>query len=185
MILRNQNGHRFWPAVVLAALLTGLHTPARAQFRPGPPPAPLGPWMDRSLSPDRRADLVLAQMTLEEKISLVHGSGFPGFGPPADPAAAAVLARSNGGAGIVPGIPRLGIPDLNMADSAVGVTRGALRSRYSTALPSAIALAASWDPELAYDYWSADRPRAAGPGLQRLTRRRRQHHARAAQRPQF
>jgi beta-glucosidase len=111
--------------------------------------------MDRSLSPDRRADLVLEQLTLDEKISLVHGAGFPGapgFGGPVDAASTAVLARANGGAGIVPGIPRLGIPDLNMADSAVGVTRGAARGRYSTALPSAIALAASWDPDLAAEY---------------------------------
>ena len=31
------------------------------------------PWMNTSLSPDERADLVLAQLTLEEKISMVHG----------------------------------------------------------------------------------------------------------------
>jgi beta-glucosidase len=110
------------------------------------------PWMDRSLPPDRRADLVLEQLTLDEKISLVHGAGFPGLGPADDPEAAAVLARSNGGAGIVPGVPRLGIPDLNMADSSVGVARGALRGRYSTALPSDIALASSWDLKLAGDY---------------------------------
>jgi beta-glucosidase len=54
----------------------------------------------------------------------------------------------------VPGIPRLGIPDLNMADSAVGVTRGASRSRYSTLLPSTVAEAASWDPKVAYEYGS-------------------------------
>src|SRR5919202_1593543 len=39
-----------------------------------------------------------------------------------------------------------------MADSAVGVARGALRGRYSTALPSDLALAASWDPKLAGEY---------------------------------
>jgi beta-glucosidase len=108
--------------------------------------------MDRNLSPDRRAELVVEQLTLDEKISLVHGAGFPGLAPAADADAAAALARSNGGAGIVPGIPRLGIPDLNMADSSVGVTRGSLRSRYATALPSDIALASSWDLGLAGDY---------------------------------
>ncbi|MBC7526970.1 MAG: glycoside hydrolase family 3 C-terminal domain-containing protein [Chthonomonadaceae bacterium] len=137
----------------LLALSVGLHSSAWAQFEPRRPTAPQSPWMDRTLSPDRRADLVSAQMTLDEKISLVHGVRFPDFGlPPTDPATAAVLARSNGGAGIVSGIPRLGIPDLNMADAAVGVTRGALRSRYSTALPSALALAASWDIGLAEQY---------------------------------
>ena len=77
---------------------------------------PQHPWMDRNLAPDRRADLVIAQMTLDEKIGLVHGAGLVGFDHTAKEAAAGVLARSNGGAGFVPGIPRLGIPDLNMAD---------------------------------------------------------------------
>ena len=113
---------------------------------------PVGPWMNRDLSPDQRADLVIAQMTVDEKLSLVHGTGMAGAGMPADAASAAVLARSNGGAGTVAGIPRLGIPDLNMADSAVGVARGAMRGRYSTVLPSALAEAASWDPQLAYRY---------------------------------
>lgn len=98
--------------IVLGALSTAaaatLPGPAGAQGRRPQIEAPKGPWMDRSLSPDTRADMVLAQMTLDEKISLVHGAGFPGFGPPANAEAAAILARSNGGAGIVPGIPRLG-----------------------------------------------------------------------------
>src|ERR1700730_8076507 len=34
------------------------------------------PWMDASLDPDRRADLVISQMTLDEKIQLVHGIGW-------------------------------------------------------------------------------------------------------------
>ena len=130
-------------------LLLWSHAPVQAQ-KPMPPPT--GAWMNRSLSPDVRADMVIAQMTLDEKISLVHGAGFPGFGPPADAATTALLARSNGGAGLVSGIARLGIPDLNMADSSVGVTRGALRSRYSTALPSALALAATWDVDTAGEY---------------------------------
>ena len=66
--------------------------------------------------------------------------------------AAARCDSWNGGAGIVGGVPRLGIPDLNMADSAVGVTQGARRGRYSTPLPSTIALTAGWDTGLAHDY---------------------------------
>ncbi|MGH8399394.1 MAG: hypothetical protein ACRETA_14325, partial [Gammaproteobacteria bacterium] len=31
------------------------------------------PWMNKSLSPDQRADLLLKQMTLGEKIQLAHG----------------------------------------------------------------------------------------------------------------
>ena len=37
---------------------------------------PKGPWSNKSLSPDERADLVIAQMTLEEKIQLLHGMGW-------------------------------------------------------------------------------------------------------------
>ena len=104
--------------------------------------APAGPWMDKTLPPDQRADMVIAQMTLDEKIQLVHG-GQAGRGAP---------SPSNGGAGWIPGIPRLGIPDLNMADSAVGVTRGGSASRYSTLLPSTLGLAASWDLKAGHLY---------------------------------
>jgi beta-glucosidase len=97
------------------------------------------PWMNTSLSPDQRADLVIAQMTLDEKIQLVHGTGW-GVLRDGDP----VPARSNLGAGYTPGIDRLGIPDINLADSATGVRLGAIQSRYSTLLPSPLALAATW-----------------------------------------
>ena len=33
------------------------------------------PWMNSSLSPEERAELVLKQMTLDEKIALLHGNG--------------------------------------------------------------------------------------------------------------
>ncbi len=77
------------------------------------------PWMDRTLSADSRAELVLKQMTLEEKLSLVHGTGWGVLRK-----GAPVPALSNRGAGYVPGIPRLGIPDINLADSAVGIQDG-------------------------------------------------------------
>jgi len=105
--------------IATAALVAALSL--SAQFTP-PPKPPAGPWMDQSLSPDQRADLVISQMTLDEKIQLVHGAGFPFFGP-SDPS----TVRSNGGGGFVPGIERLGLPDLNMNDSAVGSTGGARR----------------------------------------------------------
>jgi beta-glucosidase len=98
------------------------------------------PWMNTSLSPDERADLVIAQMTLDEKIQLVHGTGW-GVLRDGDP----VPVRSNLGAGYTPGIDRLGIPDINLADSATGVRLGAIQSRYSTLLPSPLALAATWN----------------------------------------
>jgi beta-glucosidase len=47
----------------------------------------------------------------------------------------------------VPGIPRLNIPDLYLADGSVGVGDGVGQA---TALPSSIASAASWDENEAY-----------------------------------
>ena len=112
----------------------------------GPAPAkPAGPWMNKSLSPDERAALLVRQLTFEEKIALVHGTGWEAiFGE--------IPLHSVGGAGFVPGIARLGIPDLQMADAAVGVARGAVFGRYSTPLPSAVAEAASWDLKVAREY---------------------------------
>src|SRR5215467_9003566 len=107
------------------------------------------PWMDKSLSPDRRADLVLKEMTLDEKIALLHGNGMPGW-PRAVPNANPYLG--NGGAGFVLGVPRLGIPIIQMSDAAYGVRSSAENGRYSTALPSNVASAASWDVHAACAY---------------------------------
>ena len=102
------------------------------------------PWSDPGLSPDARADMVIKELTLDEKISLLHGQGAPFQSNAA--------AESNGGAGFSNAIPRVGIPAIQMADSAYGVTRGAAEGRYSTALPNNLGAAAAWDPEAAYEY---------------------------------
>jgi beta-glucosidase len=106
------------------------------------------PWMDKSLSPDQRAELVLKEMTLDEKIQLLHGNGMPGW--PGEPRPNHLL--SNGGAGFVLGIPRLGLPMIQMSDAAYGVRASAQNGRYSTALPSDVAGAASWDVNAACEY---------------------------------
>ncbi len=102
------------------------------------------PWSDVNASPDARADLVVKELTMEEKISLLHGQG--GFSLSAGP------TGSNGGAGWSNAIPRVGIPAIQMADSAYGVTRGAASGRYSTALPNNLAAASAWDPQGAFEY---------------------------------
>jgi beta-glucosidase len=108
---------------------------------------PQYPWQNTSLSPEQRADLVLQAMTLDEKIALIHGTGQPGHG---DPTPAQQL--SNGGAGFVVGVPRLGIPGIQMADAAYGVTKSEETGRYATALPSSLALAATWNPDAGLRY---------------------------------
>ena len=37
-----------------------------------------GPWMNPKLSPEERADMVLKELTLDEKPALLHGNGMAG-----------------------------------------------------------------------------------------------------------
>ncbi|MFE4620606.1 beta-glucosidase [Streptomyces sp. NPDC056747] len=83
--------------------------------------------------PAGRVDDLLARLTLDEKVSLLHGA--------ADPA-------SLGQAGHVPGVPRLGIPPLRLADGPAGIRV----RRTATALPAPVMLAAAFDPGLARAY---------------------------------
>ena len=106
------------------------------------------PWMNPSLSPEDRADLVLKQLTLDEKIALLHGNGMahtPNWQMP-------LTELSNGGAGYVQGIKRLGIPGLVISDAAYGVRDSGANGRYSTALPSSLGAASSWDTDSACAY---------------------------------
>lgn len=106
------------------------------------------PWMNKSLSPDQRADLVLKQMTLDEKITLLHGNGMPHTGNWQMP----LTSDANGGAGLIAPIARLGIPALYISDAAYGVRGSGANGRYSTALPSDLGAASSWDRKAAYEY---------------------------------
>ncbi|WP_028534076.1 beta-glucosidase family protein [Paludibacterium yongneupense] len=87
---------------------------------------------------DAQAATWVRQMTLDEKIQLVHGAGM-GVSPV-------------GGASYIPGIPRLGIPALASADSAGGVGGLNVPDSKATQFPAPLALAASWNPELAHAY---------------------------------
>ncbi len=107
---------------------------------PGP-----GPWTDTTLSPDARADLVNCQLTLDERIGLVHGViAVPMFGPPPPGAIGSI--------GFVPGIARLGVPALQETDAEGGVANpmNARPGDGATPLPSGLAIAASFDPDIAY-----------------------------------
>jgi beta-glucosidase len=136
------------PAIILSAALLSVTANLLAQAGRTPPEPPYAhaTWMNKSLSPDERADLVLKELTLDEKLSLIHGQGMAGMGPQA------TAHLSNGGAGFVLGIPRLGIPIIQMVDAAYGVVGSGVNGRYSTALPSDVGAAASWDTQVACDY---------------------------------
>jgi beta-glucosidase len=105
--------------------------------------------MNTRLSPEQRAGLLVGQMTLDEKIAMVHGAGYPQ--PP----------NGAGYAGVVPANARLGIPALYLADSPVGVGNG---STQVTQWADTSALASTWDTSLASAYGSAYGAEQAGKG---------------------
>jgi len=133
--------------LVLTLLLVGCSAIPGFSQRPPQPPKPSGPWLDSSLSPDTRADMVLKELTLDEKITLIHGEGLAGMTP-----LGSRRGESNGGVGFTAGIPRLGIPGIDMSDAAYGVRSSGENGRYSTALPANVGAAASWDVDAAYEY---------------------------------
>jgi beta-glucosidase len=116
--------------------------------------APVQPWMNTALSADERASLVIKQMTQTEMLSMVFGyMGIPnrpgGFG---NFMAGKHFTDVIGSAGYIPGIPRLGIPALQESDASLGVANmgGMIRpGDVATALPSSLALGASFDPMIA------------------------------------
>ncbi|MCW2772638.1 MAG: hypothetical protein JWN91_964 [Nocardioides sp.] len=108
------------------------------------------PWTDARLSPTHRAQLLVGQMTLDEKINEVHGAGYPLF---ADPTA--------GYAGKIPGNDRLGIPPVYLADSPLGVGNN---STGVTQWADTAALASTWDTRIAHRYGLAYGAEQAGKG---------------------
>jgi len=106
-------------------------------------------WMNKKLLPEQRADLVLKEMTLDEKLKLVmgyfgHDAPWKNFKRPVES-----YPQS---AGLIYGVPRLGIPNLWEADAGVGVaSQSGPIVREATALPSGIATAATWDLKTAYE----------------------------------
>ena len=101
---------------------------------PTPPAPPAEPT--REAVAEKRALAKLAEMTLDDKVNMLHGelNNFFGFynGP----------------------IERLGIPAQTMADGPSGVRVGNpnANNRRATQLPAALALAATWDTTVAEEY---------------------------------
>lgn len=102
----------------------------------------------QALSPDERARDAERQMTDGERFGLIHSLMIHVFPsgkrdervPPGVPVTA----------GWVHGVPRLGIPDLLLTDAGLGIGNpgGARAGDTATALPSAQAIAATFDPDL-------------------------------------
>lgn len=136
-------------------------TAAHAQTAPdqtAPAEAPVkGPWLNTALDADTRTELLLKEMTQDEKLKLVFGH-FASAGdwlnargdiaglnwkPPVE--------SHHQSAGFVYGVPRLGIPNQWQTDAGVGVaSQVGDKPRLRTALPSGMATAATWDRDLAF-----------------------------------
>ena len=88
--------------------------------------------MNASQSPQQRSDELLAAMTIDDKIALLHGSTSAyGF-------ASAIAAND-----------RLCIPELVFSDGPAGVAGGFGGTQQGvTAFPAPIAMASAWDPAL-------------------------------------
>ncbi|HWC79295.1 MAG TPA: glycoside hydrolase family 3 C-terminal domain-containing protein [Pseudonocardiaceae bacterium] len=93
------------------------------------------PWLDRNQPAQSRAEELVAHMTLDEKITELHG------------------IQDSAHQRYVPGIPRLDIPPLRITNGPAGVGPSDDKTQKpATALPAPISLAASFDPALAYQY---------------------------------
>ncbi|MFB7466714.1 beta-glucosidase [Streptomyces sp. NPDC056224] len=104
-----------------------------AELRAAASPASPAPAAPAGPASAARIDSLIERLTLDEKTALLHGDR--------DPA-------SLGQSGYVPGVPRLGIPALRLADGPAGVRV----TRPATALPAPVLLASAFDPALAREY---------------------------------
>jgi beta-glucosidase len=133
----NGTGRQASIAASIAALAVAM--PALAQDAPAP-----APTAATDTSAKTRADALAEKMTTAEKLRYVFG-----YFPPMSKDKPTDMIPS---AGYVPGVPRLGIPTLRESDASLGVANQIEQRKgdTATALPASLALAASFDPDLAY-----------------------------------
>src|SRR6201993_4438788 len=134
-----------WLFRIAATAAAALALPLTALAAPGPGAAAQGggtartpadpascPWLNESLPVAQRVSLLMAQMTLADKINMVTGAGT------SEPYVFYISA-----------IPSLCIPAIGEEDGPVGVGDGLTGV---TQMPSAASVAASFDTSLAYQY---------------------------------
>ncbi|UJH66437.1 glycoside hydrolase family 3 C-terminal domain-containing protein [Allomuricauda sp. SCSIO 65647] len=108
---------------------------------------------DRQSLEARVAD-ALSQMTLEEKIHLLKGSGIASAMGQGEP------GGIPGAVGTIVPTPRLGIPTVYLSDGPAGlrilpIREGEDRTHYCTAFPIATSLASTWNEDLVYEVGNA------------------------------
>lgn len=120
----------------LALAILLVASPLRAGSAAVPFPSLLPP-----VEVEKRVQSLLSKLTLDEKIDLIAGDGKDGMSTKP--------------------IPRVGIPRLKMADGPQGIREHGPACSF----PSAIALAATWDKELAFRYGEALGKEARARGI--------------------
>lgn len=127
------NGHLASPlsrrAMLLASVTVAAATVCSRAWASAPGAAGQGAGLYHAV--ESRIDALIVQMTLEEKVSLLSGAN-----------------RFSTAA-----IPRLGIPSLRMADGPNGVRTDDTST--ATVFPASVALAATWNPDLAREVGQA------------------------------
>ncbi len=120
-----------WVAIFLAVLPANVAAAIPKALRKSPPSVDC-PWLNPTLSTSQRLKMLLPNLTLSEKIALVHG----------------YIPRQHYG-GYVAGIPSLCVPALKFQDGPAGVADGMAGI---TALPAPVAGASTWNTKLMYQY---------------------------------
>ena len=82
------------------------------------------PWMDTSLDLESRVEALVSRLTLEEKVTLMAGSG----------------------SFALHGARRLGVPSVRVADGPTGVRSN--EGEAATVFPVGVAMASTWNPDL-------------------------------------
>src|SRR5262245_52204370 len=145
---------RSWRSMVGLVVVCGwalaFAPPAAAEDPPPGGDCAGAAWMDRSRGADERAGLVLAQLTLDEKVQET----------------ASMLDATHSRE--TPPIPRLCVPALRLNNGSAGVSTGGPVQFPATALPAPIGLAATFDPGLARRYGAVEGEETVDQGLDLL-----------------
>jgi beta-glucosidase len=146
-------------SIVIIVTVTAIATGALAAPSQSTSTVSSLPWMDASLSPEARSELLINVMTLEQKIQQLAGAR----------GAIPELPECGTPGRHVPGIPELGIPTFRITNGPVGLGGGDCSPQdKATALPVALGLAASFDQDLAYAYGNLMGGEARTLGLHEL-----------------
>jgi beta-glucosidase len=101
--------------------------------------------MNTSLSPEQRADMLIAHMTLEQKVEQISNDTRPAENPANRPPGCEFTRIGRH----IQGIPELGIPTVRMINGGTGVRGGDCANEpIATGVPSTSAAAATFNPEL-------------------------------------